>query len=161
MHRDTYLQMPLNELLKACSIKGFRSGGPGGQHRNKTNTGVSLKLVKFGIEIKSSESRSVTENKTRALHRMQIALATEIRENPLPPEKLKFPGSQGRIHPSNSLFPLFVAQVLDIISSHRGDIKSAATAFKLSPSALQRILRQNKKVFEKFQELRKKTKVSE
>ena len=40
MHRDTYLKMTLDELLRACSLKGFQGSGPGGQHRNKTNTGV-------------------------------------------------------------------------------------------------------------------------
>ena len=35
MHRDTFLLMPLNELLRACTIKGF-SENPGGQHRNKS-----------------------------------------------------------------------------------------------------------------------------
>lgn len=146
--------MPLNELLRACTLKGFQGSGPGGQHRNKTNTGVCLRLNEYNLEIKSSESRSASENKTHALHRMQIALALEVREAPLPPEKLKFPGSQGRIQPSNPLFPLFIAQVLDIVSANQGDTKPAAQAFNLTPTALTRILHQNKSVVEKIGKMR-------
>jgi len=146
--------MPLNELLKTCTMKGFQGSGPGGQHRNKTNTGVSLRLDEYKLEIKSCESRSANENKTRALHRMQMALALKVREEPPPLEKLSFPGSQGRIQSSNRLFPLFIAQVLDIVAANRGDTKPAAAAFKLSPSALTRILHQEKSVVEQVQKLR-------
>lgn len=154
MHRDTFLLMPLNELLRACTLKGYQGSGPGGQHRNKTNTGVCLKLNHYNLEIKSSESRSACENKTHALHRMQMALALEVREEPLPPEKLKFPGSQGRIQTSNPLFPLFIAQVLDIVYVNKGDTKPAALAFNLTPTALTRILHLNKGVVEKIRIMR-------
>ncbi len=146
--------MPLNELLRACTIKGFQGSGPGGQHRNKTNTGVCLKLNPYNLEIKSSESRSASENKTHALHRMQMALALEVREEPLPAEKLRFPGSQGRIQTSNPLFPLFIAQVLDIVYANKGDTKPAAKAFDLSPTALTKILHLNKSVVERLRIMR-------
>lgn len=146
--------MPLNELLRACTIKGFQGSGPGGQHRNKTNTGVCLKLNPYNLEIKSSESRSASENKTHALHRMQMALALEVREEPLPAEKLRFPGSQGRIQTSNPLFPLFIAQVLDIVYANKGDTKPAAKAFNLSPTALTKILHLNKSVVERLRIMR-------
>ena len=77
MHRDTYLKMTLDELLRACTLKGFQGSGPGGQHRNKTNTGVLLGLREFNLEIKSCEGRSAHENKVHALHRMQMALALQ------------------------------------------------------------------------------------
>lgn len=146
--------MPLNELLRACTLKGYQGSGPGGQHRNKTNTGVCLKLNPYNLEIKSSESRSASENKTHALHRMQMALALEVREEPLPAEKLRFPGSQGRIQTSNPLFPLFIAQVLDIVYANKGDTKPAAKAFDLSPTALTKILHLNKSVVERLRIMR-------
>ena len=85
---------------------------------------------------------------------MQMALALEVREEPLPAEKLKFPGSQGRIQPSNPLFPLFIAQVLDIVYVNKGDTKPAALAFNLTPTALTRILHLNKSVVEKIRIMR-------
>ncbi len=155
MHRDTYLKMTIDELLRACTLKGFQGSGPGGQHRNKTNTGVQLCLREFNLEIKSSEARSAHENKVHALHRMQMALALKVRETPQEPE-MPFPGSNGHIQTSNPLFPLFVAHVFDRMAAKNGDTKSVAAAFGLTPSALVKILRQSKPCAEKLQGNRKK-----
>jgi hypothetical protein len=154
MHRDTYLKMTLDELLRACTLKGFQGSGPGGQHRNKTNTGVLLGLRDFNLEIKSCEGRSAHENKVHALHRMQMALALQVREAPATPE-MPFPGSNGHLQPSNALFPLFVAHVFDIMATKNGDTKAAAAAFNLTPSALVKILRQDKACATKLQGNRK------
>ena len=124
--------MNLDELLRACSLKGYQGSGPGGQHRNKTNTGVHLSLQQYNLEIKSSESRSAKENKIHALHRMQMALALNVREEPPAVE-------------------LFVAHVFDIMATKNGDTKAAAAAFGLSPSALVKILRQDKACAAKLQ----------
>ncbi|MCQ2090675.1 MAG: peptide chain release factor-like protein [Fibrobacter sp.] len=150
MHRDTYLKMTPDELLRACTLKGFQGSGPGGQHRNKTNTGVLLTLREFNLEIKSCEGRSALENKTHALRRMQMALALQVREEPANPE-MRFPGSNGHIQPSNAQFPLFVAHVFDIMCAKGGDTKTAAAAFGLTPSALVKILRQDKACATKLQ----------
>lgn len=154
MHRDTYLKMTLDELLRNCTIKGFQGSGPGGQFRNKTNTGVSLTLRGFNLEIKSCEARSAHENKVHALKRMQMALALQIREQPLEVE-IPFPGSQAHLQPSNALFPLFVAHVFDIICAKGGNTKKAALAFGISPSALVKILRQDKACATKLSNNRK------
>lgn len=138
-------------------MKGFQGSGPGGQHRNKTNTGVCLKLAAYNLEIKSSESRSVAENKVHALHRMQLALATKVREAPKPASELKFPGSNGHIQTSNPGFPQFIADVLDITAANDGDTKMAAIAFGLSPTGLSKILHQDKSVLEAVQALRTKS----
>lgn len=153
MHRDTYLRMTLDQLLAACTQKGFQGSGPGGQHRNKTNTGVQLNLPQYNLEIKSCEARSAKENKTHALHRMQMAIALNVRETP-PAAEIPFPGSNGHIQTSNALFPLFVAHVFDIIATKNGDTKAAAQAFGISPSALVKILRQDKACAEKLQNQR-------
>jgi hypothetical protein len=155
MHRDTYLKMSLDELLRECQLKGYQGSGPGGQHRNKTNTGVNLRLSAYNLEIKSCESRSAAENKVHALHRMRMAIALEVRETPKPVSELKFPGSNGRIQSSNLGFAPFIADVLDIVALNNGDTKPAAVAFGLSPTALTRILHQEKSVIEKVQSLRK------
>jgi hypothetical protein len=153
MHRDTYLKMTLDELLRACSLKGFQGSGPGGQHRNKTNTGVLLTLRDFNLEIKSCEGRSAHENKVHALHRMQMALALQVRETPANPE-MPFPGSNGHIQTSNPQFPLFVAHVFDRMEQKNGDTREVAKAFGLTPSALTKILRQHKQCAEKLQRKR-------
>ena len=102
----------------------------------------------------TSEGRSAKENKVHALHRLQMALALRVREEPENPE-IPFPGSNGHIQPSNPLFPLFVAHVFDRMAAKNGDTKEAAKAFGLSPSALVKILRQSKPCAEKLQNSRK------
>ena len=142
--------MTLDELLSACTRKGFQGSGPGGQYRNKTNTGVWLTHREYNLEIKSCEGRSAKENTTHALHRMQMAIALNVRETP-PAQEIPFPGSNGHLQPSNALFPLFVAHVFDIMATKRGDTKAAAQAFNITPSALVKILRQDKACAEKLQ----------
>lgn len=153
MHRDDYLKLSPDELLRSCTLKGFQGAGPGGQHRNKTNTGVILRLEVFNLEIKACESRSAAENKVHALHRMRLALALKVREEP-PKIPMKFPGSCGHVKPSNYGFAPFVAQVLDIVAANSGDTKPAASAFGLSATALTKILYQEKAVVEAVQALR-------
>lgn len=145
--------MTLDELLSACTQKGFQGSGPGGQHRNKTNTGVQLSLRPYNLEIKSCEARSAKENRVHALHRMQMAIALNVREEP-PIKEIPFPGSNGHIQTSNTLFPLFIAHVFDIMATKNGDTKVAAQAFGLTPSALVKILRQDKSCAEKLQNQR-------
>lgn len=142
--------MTLDQLLAACTQKGFQGSGPGGQHRNKTNTGVQLNLREYNLEIKSCEGRSAKENKTHALHKMQMAIALNVRETP-PDTEMPFPGSNGHIQPSNPQFPIFVAHVFDRMAQKNGDTKEAAQTFGLTPSALVKILRQNKACAEKLQ----------
>lgn len=147
--------MPLSELLRACKVTGFQGSGPGGQFRNKTNSGVDLRLSEFNLAIKSCESRSANENKVHALHRMRLAIALHVRETPKPPEALKFPGSMGHVQPSNELYPQFIADVLDIVAANGGDTREAARAFGLSTTAMTKILHADKAVLAKVQELRK------
>lgn len=145
--------MTFDQLWGACTAKGFQGSGPGGQHRNKTNTGVWLRLNAYNLEIKSCEGRSAKENKVHALHRMQMALALKVRETP-PAVEMAFPGSNGHIQTSNPQFPLFVAHVFDIMATKNGDVKAAAAAFGLTPSALTKILRQSKPCAEKLAQSR-------
>ncbi len=147
--------MPLDELLRACKVTGFQGSGPGGQFRNKTNSGVDLRLCEFNLAIKSCESRSASENKLHALHRMRLAIALSVREAPKPREALKFPGSMGHVQPSNELYPQFIADVLDIVSANGGDTREAARSFGLSPTALTKILHADKAVLAKVQGLRR------
>ena len=66
-------------LLGECRIETFRSGGPGGQHQNKTESGVRLAHLPSGITVLSRESRSQHQNRQIALARLRRALAAAMR----------------------------------------------------------------------------------
>lgn len=56
--------------LHDCDVQTFRSGGPGGQHQNKTETGVRIIHRASGAVGSSREHRSQLQNKKAAFRRM-------------------------------------------------------------------------------------------
>lgn len=59
------------ELLRECEVETFRSGGPGGQHVNKVETGVRLRHVPSGIVVNCREERSQHRNKMNCLRKLR------------------------------------------------------------------------------------------
>lgn len=56
--------------VKDFEVQTFRAGGKGGQHQNKTDTGVRIKHIRSGAVAESRETRSQVENKKRAFKRL-------------------------------------------------------------------------------------------
>ncbi|HZW08834.1 MAG TPA: peptide chain release factor-like protein [Phycisphaerales bacterium] len=67
------------ELLAQCALGRGRTGGPGGQHRNRVATQVVLTHGPTGIAAQAGERRSAEDNKAMALRRLRYALAVEHR----------------------------------------------------------------------------------
>lgn len=65
--------MIMNE--KDLRIDYFRGSGPGGQHRNTSETGVRIKHLPTGIVATATESRSRHMNLQRAMARLEQKLA--------------------------------------------------------------------------------------
>ena len=59
------------ELLRECEVETFRAGGPGGQHVNKTETGVRLTHLPTGVVVSCREERSQHRNKMICLRRLR------------------------------------------------------------------------------------------
>ena len=62
--------MDLDKLKKECRITTFRSSGPGGQHRNVTDSAVRLKHLPTGIIVIGQSHRSQRRNLEDALKRL-------------------------------------------------------------------------------------------
>ncbi len=61
-------------LLSECRVETFRSGGPGGQHQNVTESGVRIVHLPTGIRAVSRDERSQHRNRERALARLREKL---------------------------------------------------------------------------------------
>jgi ribosome-associated protein len=59
------------ELLSECEVSTFRSGGPGGQHVNKVETGVRLVHVPTGVVVTCRQERSQYRNKMTCLRKLR------------------------------------------------------------------------------------------
>lgn len=71
--------LPEDTLLEQCTIGQSRASGPGGQHRNKVSTQITLTHHPTGIAATAGERRSQRENKSLAIRRLRLKLAVEHR----------------------------------------------------------------------------------
>jgi len=77
-------------LLAECRVETFRAGGPGGQHQNKTESGVRLVHLPTGVRVVAREERSQYRNRAKALERLREKLA-EMNEVAVPRKKTRVP----------------------------------------------------------------------
>lgn len=75
--------MDLDKLKKECEITTFRASGPGGQHRNVTDSAVRLKHLPTGIIVVGQSHRSQHRNLQDALDRLAGKLE-EKKKRPKP-----------------------------------------------------------------------------
>lgn len=61
-------------LLAECDVQSFVASGPGGQHRNKTETGVRIRHRPTGLQVTATERRSQLMNRLAALERLRARL---------------------------------------------------------------------------------------
>lgn len=60
-------------------VEFFRGSGPGGQHRNVTETGVRIRHLPTGIVAQACENRSQARNREVAMERLRQALERRSR----------------------------------------------------------------------------------
>jgi protein subunit release factor A len=67
-------EIDLKRLKREVAIETFRSRGPGGQRKNKTETAVRLKHLPSGITVIATEHRSQAQNRKLAFERLRDRL---------------------------------------------------------------------------------------
>ncbi len=67
---ETHLTLLKREVV----VETYRSSGPGGQRKNKTETAIRLKHLPSGITVVATEHRSQAENKKLAFERLSERL---------------------------------------------------------------------------------------
>ena len=71
LHRS---QSGLDTLKKQVVIETYRSQGPGGQRKNKTETAVRLRHIPTGITVTATEQRFQSQNLRVAFERLRERL---------------------------------------------------------------------------------------
>jgi len=69
------IEIPESDL----KIEFYRGSGPGGQHRNVTETGVRIRHLPTGIVVQACENRSQARNREIALERLRQLLERRSR----------------------------------------------------------------------------------
>lgn len=70
----------LERLARECIVTPFKSSGPGGQKKNKTESSVRVRHVPTGITRIATESRSQGRNRELALRRVFDELRRRARK---------------------------------------------------------------------------------
>ncbi|TVR65753.1 MAG: peptide chain release factor-like protein [Gemmatimonadales bacterium] len=81
--------------MQQCRVDTFRSGGPGGQHQNTTESGVRLTHRPTGITVTARDERSQHRNRRLALSRLRERLEERYRRR-TPRKKTRVPAREKR-----------------------------------------------------------------
>jgi hypothetical protein len=112
----------------------------------------------------AEESRYLEENRVRALRRLRVRLAEELRAPfdleapPVVPELAAHLGPKGAlsVNPRNRSYPIVVATVLDALEAAEGSYAKAARAFALTTSQVLRFLRSDPQVWRAVEQARQR-----
>ena len=139
--------LPSDELLKSCTLRRGRRRGPGGQHRNKVETAVTIVHTSSGISGEASERRSQEQNRQQAVLRLRVNLALGVRVSATADarrsELWKSRVRSGRISVSaaHDDFPALLDEALDVLAARDFDVKAAAEALTVTSSQLVKFLK--------------------
>ncbi|MBA4107821.1 MAG: peptide chain release factor-like protein [Pirellula sp.] len=137
--------LPIDELLADCRVDRTRGSGPGGQHRNKTETAIVITHLPTGVRGEASERRSQGENLTQAKFRLRLELAIDVRaprgEASSPLWAGRVGGERMTISPAHDDFPAILAEALDCLAAEEWSAPAAAAWLRISTSHLVKLLK--------------------
>lgn len=156
MNAFEFLVLDDSALLADCEVDTYRASGPGGQKRNKTDSAVRLRHMPTGLAVIGTESRSQHENKAKALKRLRLAIALDLRgpvhvDDEVTATFLRDCVSvkTGRFHIGRRdvRYPQLVALVLDVLAGADYGVRNAAQTLGVSTGHLVKFLESDAKVW--------------
>ena len=165
MPRADYLLAGDDALIAQCDVDRYRASGPGGQHRNKTESAVRLRHKPSGVSAIGEDSRSQAENKLHAVRRLRSAIALEVREpvqldgyTPSPRLSALVAGGTAPLGAKTRLTGAYwaqIAELLDLLVA--GDLEIGTTAQRLgiTTGALSKLLLHDEQVARVVNDLRR------
>jgi len=163
--RADYLLVGDDALIAQSEVDRYRASGPGGQHRNKTESAVRLRHKLSGVSAIGEDSRSQSENKLHAVRRLRSAIALELREpvqldhyRPSPRLAAMIAGGTAPLGQKTRLTGEYwagMAELLDLLVA--GGLEIAATAQRLgiTTGALSKMLLHDEQVARAVNDLRR------
>ena len=151
---EDWLTLSDDALLAQCRVERFRVSGPGGQHRNKTDSAVRLTHKPSEVVGYASERRSQHQNRLIALQRLRRSLALERRltvsleayHPPIPLQRIlpravrvDLPALD-RIGPRHRDFWNGAALLLDLFEASNGSTADTASLIGCSGNQLVKLL---------------------
>jgi hypothetical protein len=163
--RNDYLLATDEALIAQCEVDRYRASGPGGQHRNKTESAVRLRHKLTGISAIGEDSRSQSENKLHAVRRLRAALALDLREPvriegyaPSPRLAAMVAGGTAPLGAkTRQTGPYWAAigELLDLIVAGGLEIGAAAQRLGITTGALSKLLLHDDHVARRVNDLRR------
>lgn len=153
-----------DKLLDSCGLRTQRRSGPGGQHRNKTSSGVFLHYPPTDTTAEATERRSQADNRNIALERLRFRLAVEVR-SPSPRDGYQVPAeetalrTQYKNHPlkisdRNSEKPAVLALLLNDLHVAGGQPSAVSQEWGTSTSAIVRLVKSHPVAFAFLNQIR-------
>jgi hypothetical protein len=152
-------------LIAQCEVDRYRASGPGGQHRNKTESAVRLRHRLLDVSAIGEDSRSQAENKIHAVRRLRSAIALQVREPvgleqyaPSPRLAALIAGGTAPLGARTRLtadYWLAMAELLDLLVA--GDLEIGTTAQRLgiTTGAMSKLLLHDEQVGRAVNDLRR------
>jgi hypothetical protein len=165
MMRTALLLASDDALLAQCEVDRYRASGPGGQHRNKTESAVRLRHKLSGVTAIGEDSRSQAENKIHAVRRLRSAIALDVREPVVlegyaPSRRLAalIAGGTAPLGAKTRLTPDYwaaIAELLDLLVAGALEIAATAQRLGITTGALSKMLLHDDQVARVVNDLRR------
>lgn len=156
-----YLLASDDALIAQCDVDRYRASGPGGQHRNKTESAVRLRHQATGVTAIGEDSRSQAENKLHAVRRLRAAIALEVREPIAEPSARLAAFVAAGTAPLGAKTRLTgeywaaIAELLDLLVAQQLEIGTTAQRLGITTGALSKLLLHDDQVARAVNDLRR------